>query len=259
MGVAARPHSSDARLNRTRPIANTRRRPKRSAERARREQHRGEHQRVGVHDPLEVGEAGVQLSLDVRQRHVHHRDVQQQHEGAEAYGQQGPALGAHPGVFPDPRRLRAAGGQARATCHHPRRMFGGSSIQLARVFGIRIGVDASWFFVLFLIIWSFSGDYADLFPGEDGKAFALATVTRAPVLRLDRPARAGARGGRDAQRDTDLGHRPVAVRRRGEARARHRLARRGVPRGGRGAAGDAGDRGDLLRRGDGAVGHRRRP
>ncbi len=56
-------------------------------------------------------------------------------------------------------------------------MLGGSSIQLARIFGIRIGVDASWFFVLFLIIWSFSGDYADLFPGQDGKAFALATVT----------------------------------------------------------------------------------
>jgi Zn-dependent protease len=56
-------------------------------------------------------------------------------------------------------------------------MFGGSSIQLARIFGIRIGVDVSWFFVLFLIIWSFSGDYSDLFPGEDGKAFALATIT----------------------------------------------------------------------------------
>lgn len=56
-------------------------------------------------------------------------------------------------------------------------MFGGSSIQLARIFGIRIGVDVSWFLVLFLIIWSFSGDYSDLFPGEDGKAFALATIT----------------------------------------------------------------------------------
>jgi Zn-dependent protease len=56
-------------------------------------------------------------------------------------------------------------------------MFGGGSIQLVRVFGIRIGVDVSWFFVLFLIIWSFSGYYQDLFPGEDGKAFALATIT----------------------------------------------------------------------------------
>ena len=48
-----------------------------------------------------------------------------------------------------------------------RPMFGGGgSIQLARVFGIRIGVEPSWFIVLFLIIWSLSGYYADLFPGE---------------------------------------------------------------------------------------------
>jgi Zn-dependent protease len=56
-------------------------------------------------------------------------------------------------------------------------MFGGGSIQLARVFGIRIGVDVSWFIVLFLIIWSLSGYYADLFPGDDGKAFALAVAS----------------------------------------------------------------------------------
>jgi Zn-dependent protease len=55
--------------------------------------------------------------------------------------------------------------------------FGGGSIQLARVFGIRIGVDVSWFFVLFLIIWSLSGFYNDLFPGDDTKAFALAVVS----------------------------------------------------------------------------------
>jgi Zn-dependent protease len=56
-------------------------------------------------------------------------------------------------------------------------VFGGSSIQLARVFGIRIGVDVSWFFVLFLIIWSLSGYYGDVFPGQDGKAFALAVAS----------------------------------------------------------------------------------
>jgi Zn-dependent protease len=56
-------------------------------------------------------------------------------------------------------------------------VFGGSSIQLARVFGIRIGVDISWFFVLFLIIWSLSGYYDDLFPGDDTKAYALAVVS----------------------------------------------------------------------------------
>src|SRR5918999_2800128 len=56
-------------------------------------------------------------------------------------------------------------------------MLGGGSIQLARVFGIRIGVDVSWFFVLFLIIWSLSGYYQDVFPGEDTKAFTLAVVS----------------------------------------------------------------------------------
>jgi Zn-dependent protease len=56
-------------------------------------------------------------------------------------------------------------------------VFGGQSIQLGRVFGIRIGVDVSWFFVLFLIIWSLSGYYQDLFPDQDSKAFALAVVS----------------------------------------------------------------------------------
>ena len=56
-------------------------------------------------------------------------------------------------------------------------VFGGGSIQLARVFGIRIGVDVSWFFVLFLIIWQLSGYYGDVFPGQDSKAFLLAVVS----------------------------------------------------------------------------------
>jgi Zn-dependent protease len=52
------------------------------------------------------------------------------------------------------------------------------SIPLARVMGIRIGVDPSWFFVLFLFIWILSSGYKDTFgPGEDNKAFALAVVS----------------------------------------------------------------------------------
>jgi Zn-dependent protease len=54
-------------------------------------------------------------------------------------------------------------------------MFGGGSIQLGRIFGIRVGVDVSWFFVLFLIIWSLSGYYEDAAPGSN--AFVLATVS----------------------------------------------------------------------------------
>jgi Zn-dependent protease len=52
---------------------------------------------------------------------------------------------------------------------------GGGSIQLARVFGIRIGVDISWFIVLFLIIWSLSGYYEDVAP--DSNAFLLAVIS----------------------------------------------------------------------------------
>jgi Zn-dependent protease len=54
-------------------------------------------------------------------------------------------------------------------------MFGGGSIQLARVFGIRIGVDWSWFIVLFLIIWNLSGYYDDVAPGSN--AFVLAVIS----------------------------------------------------------------------------------
>jgi Zn-dependent protease len=54
-------------------------------------------------------------------------------------------------------------------------MFGGGSIQLGRVFGIRVGVDISWFLVLFLIIWSLSDYYEDVAPGSN--AFVLATIS----------------------------------------------------------------------------------
>src|SRR3954452_1336724 len=53
-------------------------------------------------------------------------------------------------------------------------VFGGGSIQLARIFGIRIGVHPSWFVVLFLMIWSLSGLYEDVV-GED--AFVLAALS----------------------------------------------------------------------------------
>jgi len=50
-------------------------------------------------------------------------------------------------------------------------------MQLFRVFGIRIGVDHSWFLVVFLIIWSLSSTYKEVFPGEETKAFVLATAS----------------------------------------------------------------------------------
>jgi Zn-dependent protease len=56
-------------------------------------------------------------------------------------------------------------------------VLGGRSIQLARVFGIRIGADTSWFVFLFLIIWLYSNQYRDQFPGNDTKAFALGVAS----------------------------------------------------------------------------------
>jgi len=56
-------------------------------------------------------------------------------------------------------------------------MLGGSSIKLARVFGVRIGVDVSWFFVFFLVIYLMSENYQEVFRGQDTKAFVLAVVS----------------------------------------------------------------------------------
>ena len=84
-------------------------------------------------------------------------------------------------------------------------MFGGGSIQLARVFGIRIGVEPSWFFVLFLIIWSLSGDYVGPLPGRGHQGLRAGRGVGAAVLRQRPAARAGPRRGGHAQRDRDPG------------------------------------------------------
>ncbi|MBJ7330816.1 MAG: site-2 protease family protein [Solirubrobacteraceae bacterium] len=52
-------------------------------------------------------------------------------------------------------------------------MGGGSSIQLVRLFGIRIGASFSWFFVLFLLIWLLSSYFADI-SGDTTTGFLLA-------------------------------------------------------------------------------------
>jgi Zn-dependent protease len=56
-------------------------------------------------------------------------------------------------------------------------VFGGRSIKIANVFGIRIGVDPSWFIVLFLVIWSLSGLFGEVYPGQATLAFGIAVVT----------------------------------------------------------------------------------
>src|SRR5580704_748804 len=56
-----------------------------------------------------------------------------------------------------------------------------SSFQLARVFGIRIGVGASWFFVLFLYIFLFTPYFHEVLGGSHTTAYL---VTVASVLSL---------------------------------------------------------------------------
>ena len=57
-------------------------------------------------------------------------------------------------------------------------MLSGRSIPLTSVFGIRIGVDPSWFLALFLFIWWLTDYYQSAIPGNaDNGAFLLATLS----------------------------------------------------------------------------------
>jgi Zn-dependent protease/CBS domain-containing protein len=53
-------------------------------------------------------------------------------------------------------------------------MFGGGSIQLMRILGIRIGVSVSWFVVLFLVIFGLSASFKDVLDGSDSEAYLVA-------------------------------------------------------------------------------------
>jgi Zn-dependent protease len=54
---------------------------------------------------------------------------------------------------------------------------GGGSIQLGRVFGIRIGASPSWFVVLFVMIFSLSGYFRDVLPAySHTTAYAIAVI-----------------------------------------------------------------------------------
>ena len=89
---------------------------------------------------------------------------------------------------------------------------------------------------------------ATLFPGEDGKRsrwpWSRRCCSSSSVLLHELGHAVVAR----PQQHRHRGDRPLAVRRRGQDGARHRLRRRGVPGGGRGPARDAAYRPRLLRR-----------
>jgi Zn-dependent protease len=50
------------------------------------------------------------------------------------------------------------------------------NLQLARIFGIRIGVSASWFFVLFFLIYWLSGWFHKILGGSQSTAYAVAVA-----------------------------------------------------------------------------------
>src|SRR4051794_34748523 len=54
---------------------------------------------------------------------------------------------------------------------------GGGSIQLARVFGIRIGASPGWFLFLFLMIWWLAVQFADALPdASNTTTYATAVI-----------------------------------------------------------------------------------
>ena len=53
----------------------------------------------------------------------------------------------------------------------------GGSIQLVRLFGIRIGVTTSWFVVLFFFIFVLSGSFRNVLGGRDGVAYLIAVAS----------------------------------------------------------------------------------
>ncbi|MGH2832853.1 MAG: site-2 protease family protein [Solirubrobacteraceae bacterium] len=51
-----------------------------------------------------------------------------------------------------------------------------NTIQLARIFGIRVGVSASWFFVLFFLIFILSGYFHQVIGGSQSTAYVVAVA-----------------------------------------------------------------------------------
>src|SRR5436190_11275520 len=86
-----------------------------------------------------------------------------------------PRLGRVPPVLHREQAARIAPHDLRQLKHHHVCM-GGGSIQLARVFGIRVGVSPSWFFILFLMIYSLSGYFDSVLSGSRNTAYAVAVA-----------------------------------------------------------------------------------
>ena len=88
-------------------------------ERAGRQHDGGERERVGVDDPLQAGEAGVEVGGDVGERGVDDRDVEHEHRGGGAHDGEGPALRCGQGGAP--------GGSGEVVKRYSRRRAGSAS------------------------------------------------------------------------------------------------------------------------------------
>src|SRR6202022_1054557 len=75
-----------------------------------------------------------------------------------------------------PRRIALSSGTGPSRPHHggtaPR-----SNFQLARVFGIRIGVGISWFVILFVFIFAVTGPFHEMLGGSRTTAYLVAVAS----------------------------------------------------------------------------------
>ena len=95
VALVASPQSRDASVNSPTPIDEQAPPSEAVGERAHGQGEGGEGQRVGVDHPLQPGQVGVELLLDVGQRDVDDGDVEQQHERRQADREQAPPLTFH--------------------------------------------------------------------------------------------------------------------------------------------------------------------
>ena len=84
-GDCAAPQRAEASVKSAIPPRKTRLRPSRSPSEPALSSVAASGKGVGVDDPLQIGEGGVQLLVDVRQRDVDYRDVEEQHEDRHAH------------------------------------------------------------------------------------------------------------------------------------------------------------------------------
>ena len=122
------------------------------------------------------------------------------------------------------------GGHPSRLCQPSSDVFGGgTSLQVFRIRGIRVGVHPTWFLILFLFILWLRPRFEDAII-TPGQGFIADGDRLAAVLRLDRAARVRARVRGAPRGDRGRWRRPLLLRRLHARDARLRDARRGVPR-----------------------------